>query len=77
MYERERGNEDTLEPLNNRHIGTERLSPLGCIRLLVSFIQRCPLYRGVLYSECLLSEVPLYDIICRLFCMTSSAGHSV
>ena len=23
-------------------------------------VEKCPLYRGVLYSECPLSEVPLY-----------------
>ena len=27
-------------------------------------IGKCPLYRGVLYSECPLSEVPLYTCIC-------------
>ena len=25
-------------------------------------IGKCPLHRGVLYSECLLSEVPLYSL---------------
>ena len=34
---------------------------LPCIYIRVGWcIGKCPLYRGVLYSECPLSEVPLY-----------------
>ena len=60
----------TVEPLNNGHIGTDHFVHY---REVVLFrrqkctychnigwcIRKCPLYRGVLYSECPLSEVPL------------------
>ena len=66
----------SMEPLNNLHIGTDRFVHY---REVVSFggkiychhigwcIRKCPLYRGVLYSECPLSEVPL----CRSIFLTS------
>ena len=61
----------TVEPLNKRHNGTDHfgevvlfqrqkcIATVALYRLVhwkVSFIQRCPLYRGVLNP---LSEVPL------------------
>ena len=62
----------TVEPLNNGHIGTHHFVHY---REVVLFqrqkmychyidwcIGKCPLYRGVLYSECPLSEVPLYNL---------------
>ena len=38
--------------------GAKNVLPLyRLVHQKVSFIQRCPLFRGVLYSECPLSEV--------------------
>ena len=34
-----------------------------CCRYIGWCIGKCPLYRGVLYSECPLAEVPLYMIL--------------
>ena len=63
----------TVEPLNNGHIGMDHFVPhrevvlfqrLICIATLYSLcIGKCPLYRCVLYSECPLSEVPLYILL--------------
>ena len=60
-----------IEPLNNGHIWTDRfvryreLSSFGGKNVLPLYTVGCciaksPSYRGVLHSECPLSEVPLY-----------------
>ena len=59
----------TVESLNNGHIGTDHFVHYREVVLFQRYchyigwcIGKCPLYRGVLYSECPLSEVPLYTI---------------
>ena len=62
----------TVEPLNNGHIGTDHLSVIerlssfrgNNVLPLYRLVYR-KVYRGVLYSECPLSEVPLYNILHR------------
>ena len=67
----------TVEPLNNGHIGTDHFvhyKEVVLFRRQNAFthvgwcIGKCPLYRGVLYSECPLSEVPLH--IQRVSCLS-------
>ena len=39
------------------------LSIIDVVLFHARCIRKCPLYRGVLYSECPLSEVPQYDVV--------------